>query len=59
MSAVSKSRVAATCSAIASMSRAKSSSASIFMVVPFVISGRVEAPLHHVGGLPPMTTVRG
>ena len=58
MSAVSRSRVAAACSANDSKSRIKSSSGSISMAIPFVICGRVEAPLHHVGGLPPMTTVR-
>lgn len=56
MSAVSRSRVAAACSASDSKSRIKSSSGSISMAVPFVICGRVETPLHHVGGLPPITS---
>lgn len=29
---------------------------SISMGAPFVVIGRVEAPLHHEGGLPPISS---
>lgn len=57
MSAVNKSRVAATCSPSWRTESISDSLNSFSMVAPVKVNGCVEAPLNHDGGLPPLSMV--